>query len=218
VLGSVLLLALFLPRPVPAQEIGVFAGKGWSDQREAGDPSSLGVRAQYFPVPRFGARIEYTRYEARPRWSATTCEVGFPFNEGCLVETVENRTELRSYDFSLVAVPVLHDAWRLEVGLGVASNDLENEVRGVETGRFVYSDANYDPPSGDLLSFLSGRGDGLVPSVTLTRLGIAQLPIALGVSWRHRSVEHPPCGTDGDCLYHENFGLHELALHGSWRF
>jgi hypothetical protein len=53
VLGSVLLLAPFLPRPIRGQEIGVFAGKGWSDQREAGDPTSLGIRAQYLVTDSF---------------------------------------------------------------------------------------------------------------------------------------------------------------------
>ena len=205
--------------PASAQEIGLFGGHAWSDRPRSGDPAFFGIRFQYRPVSRLGARVEYTGYSSSPRWVATTCDAYWPFYENCRDETVENGMRLRSYDFSIVAVPLLLHGWRVDLAVGISQNALEQEVRGVETGRILYTTEGYGgEPFEDILSFLGRGGNGSVQAVTLSRVGIRELPIVLGVSYRRRSVDTPSCGTDSYCLYTGDLHLSELALHGSWSF
>lgn len=132
---------LWLPGTLVAQTLVGSVGFGRSAYDRLGSPVVAGAELRSLQVAgvhlRFGARRAWDHVSVDGR----TCDIGWPYFEGCQDEAVRTDITMTSKWFGL-GYGLRRGANSLEVGIRRTRHQLDGEARGVDTGR---PDAQFIP-------------------------------------------------------------------------
>ncbi len=199
------IILVYVPQ-LPAQEVGVFASAGWSEQPEMPRPLGYGVFLTTPSLASFALRLSYDEQASRSERQATVCDSYWPLYTSCAEERVRSDATLRSLRVAGLARFEVAPRVRIGLGWGGSMSWLDADVRGKETGR------------GLGLVVPEGRQHGILLLLTADVQRILGMPLFLSSTASGHTVRFDGCATDSYTPFCGGRTIAELPVGLGYRF